>query len=105
MALGDSGHTAAVVPETASELEQLKEQVEKLTEMVARLFLSVSSGRRDSVSTVGVPGTFSETVRSVIAVSHAVGLDTLQRIVSGKRPRGVCQGQQAPLATVSPAWT
>ena len=37
MALRDSSHTAAVVPETASELEQLKEQVEKLTEMVAAI--------------------------------------------------------------------
>ena len=37
MALGDSSHMAAVVPQTASELEQLKEQVEKLTEMVAAI--------------------------------------------------------------------
>ena len=37
MALGDSSHTAAVVPEMASKLEQLKEQVEKITEMVADL--------------------------------------------------------------------
>lgn len=35
MALGDSGHMAAVVLEMASKLEQLKEQVEKITEMVA----------------------------------------------------------------------
>ena len=34
MSLGDSGHAAAVLPETTSKLEQLKEQVEKLTEMV-----------------------------------------------------------------------
>ena len=37
MALGDSGHMVAVMPENASELEQLKEQVEKLTEMVAAI--------------------------------------------------------------------
>ena len=37
MALGDSSHTAAVVSETTSELEQLKGQIEKLTEMVAAI--------------------------------------------------------------------
>ena len=30
-------HTAAIVPETTSELEQLKEQVEKLTGMVVAI--------------------------------------------------------------------
>ena len=37
MTLDDSGNTVAVVPEMASELEQLKEQVEKLTKMVAAI--------------------------------------------------------------------
>ena len=73
-------HTAAVVPEMTSELEQLKKQVEKLPKMVAAI-LSVSSVRSDSVTTVGVLGTFSEIVHSVISVTHVVGPDTLQRIV------------------------
>ena len=49
--------------------------------------------RRDSVTTVSVPGTFSETFRSVI---HVVGPETLQRIVIRETAR-----QQEPLETVS----
>ena len=52
--------------------------------------------RRDSVTTVSVPGTFSETFRSVIAVIHVVGPETLQRIVIRETAR-----QQEPLETVS----